>query len=339
MRLADLAARLALPYEGEGSTEIVKGASLESAGRGDITFLGNPKLAARAAATKASAIVLPPGAPAGTAAVLRAPDPYLAFADALELLHPVRPPAAPGVHPTAVVAKGARVGPGAAIGAHAVVEDDVELGKDVCLGPHVVLHRGVRVGDGVVIHSHTVVREGCRIGNRVVLQDHVVIGADGFGFAKRKDGTHRKIPQVGIVVIEDDVEVQAGSCIDRAMMGETRIGRGTKIDNLVQVGHGCTVGEDTILCAQVGLSGSTTVGRGVTLAGQVGAGGHLTIGDGVTAVAQSGIAGDVEPRRVIAGSPAMDMRDWLRASAAFPRLADLQKEVRELKKRVEALGG
>jgi UDP-3-O-[3-hydroxymyristoyl] glucosamine N-acyltransferase len=164
-----------------------------------------------------------------------------------------------------------------------------------------------------------------------------VIGADGFGFAKRKDGTHGKIPQVGIVVIEDDVEVQAGSCIDRAMMGETRIGRGTKIDNLVQVGHGCVVGEDTILCAQVGLSGSTTVGRGVTLAGQVGSGGHLTIGDGVTAVAQSGIPSDVEPGRVIAGSPAMDVRDWLKSSAAFPRLADLQKEVRELKKRVEAL--
>ena len=339
MRLADLAAALALPFEGEGSTEIVKGASLESAGRGDITFLGNPRLAAKAATTKASAIVLPPGAAGGTAAVLRAPDPYLAFAAALEVLHPRAMPAAPGVHPTAVVAKGSRIGPGVAIGAHAVVEEDVELGKNVCLGPHVVLHRGVRVGDDVVVHSHVVVREGCRLGHRVVLQDHVVIGADGFGFAKRKDGTHRKIPQVGIVVLEDDVEVQAGACIDRAMMGETRIGRGTKIDNLVQVGHGCVVGEDTILCAQVGLSGSTTVGRGVTLAGQVGSGGHLTIGDGVTAVAQSGIPSDVEPGRVIAGSPAIDMRDWLRASAAFPRLADLQKEVRELRRRVDALEG
>ena len=339
MRLADLAARLALPLEGEGSIEIVKGASLESAGRGDITFLGHPKHAAKAASTKASAIVLPPGAPAGTAAVLRAPDPYLAFAAALEILQPAHRPAAPGIHPTAVVAKGARIGPGAAVGAFVVVEDDVEVGRNACLGPHVVLHRGVRVGDDVVIHSHSVVREGCRLGHRVILQNGVVIGADGFGFAKRPDGTHKKIPQVGIVVVEDDVEIQAGSCVDRATLGETRIGRGTKIDNLVQVGHNVVVGEDTILCAQVGLSGSTTVGKGVTLAGQVGSGGHLTIGDGVTAVAQSGIPGDVAPGKVIAGSPAMDMRDWLRASAAFPRLADLQKEVRELRKKVDALKG
>src|SRR5262249_55182068 len=150
------AARVGLPFEGEGSTEIVKGASLEAAGEGDITFLGNPRLAAKAAATKASAIVLPPGIPAGAAAALRAPDPYLAFASVLALLHPVPKPAAPGVHPTAAVSKGAKVGPGAAIGAYAVVEDDVEVGKDVCLGPHVVLHRGVRVGDGTTIHSHTV---------------------------------------------------------------------------------------------------------------------------------------------------------------------------------------
>ena len=336
MKLSEIAARLLLPVEGDGTVEIERIASLEEAGPGDLTFLASAKLAAKAEATKASAIILGKGSPRGRIPAIRADDAYLAFARALEILYPAPRPAAPGVHPTAALSKSARVGPGAAIGAYAVLEDDVVGGRNACIGPHVVLSRGVAVGDDVTLHSHVVVREGCRIGSRVVLQNHVVVGADGFGFTKRPDGTHQKIPQVGIVVIEDDVEVQAGSCIDRATLGETRIGRGTKIDNLVQVGHNCVVGPDTILCSQVGLSGTTTVGKGVTLAGQVGSGGHLTIGDGVTAVAQSGIPGDVEAGRVIAGSPAGDMRDWLRYSAVLPRLPDLVKEVRDLRKRLDA---
>jgi UDP-3-O-[3-hydroxymyristoyl] glucosamine N-acyltransferase len=338
MRIADLAQRLGIAVEGDGSVEVRKGASLDRAGPGDLAFLADRKLQAKAQATKASAIVLGPGAsgPAGVP-VLRAPDAVLAFAKAIEILQPVPRPAGTGVHPTAVVSKSARIGPGASVGAYVVVEDDVVVGKNACLGPHVVLHRGAVLGDDVVLHSHVVVREGCRLGSRVLVQNHAVIGSDGFGFTRRPDGTHQKVPQVGTVVVEDDVEIQAGTCVDRGTLEETRIGRGTKIDNLVQVAHNCVVGPDSILCAQVGLSGSTTLGKGVTLAGQTGTGGHLTVGDGATAVAKSGIVADVPPGAVVAGVPATDMREATRYTLALPRLPDLLKEFRELKKKVEEL--
>jgi UDP-3-O-[3-hydroxymyristoyl] glucosamine N-acyltransferase len=177
------------------------------------------------------------------------------------------------------------------------------------------------------------------LGNRVVIHDGSVIGADGFGFTKRPDGTHEKVPQVGIAVIEDDVEIQANACVDRATLGETRIGRGTKIDNLVQVGHNCVVGENTILCSQVGLSGSTVVGKGVTLAGQVGVAGHLTIGDGVTAIGKTGISSSLDPGLVVSGTPAIDARTWMKYCAVFPRLPDMVRELRDLRRRLEALEG
>ena len=336
MKLSEIAAHLGLPVEGDAAVEIRRLSSLEEAGPGDLTFLANPKYAGKALATKASAIILGPGAPAVAIPVIRAPDPYLAFARSLGLVHP-RPRPAPGVHPTAVVAPSARVGPGASIGPFVVVEEDVRIGRNTEIGPHAVIRRGARIGDDVLLHSRVVVREGCRLGDRVVVQDGAVIGADGFGFTKRPDGTHEKILQVGVVVVEDDVEIQANSCVDRATLGVTRIGRGTKIDNLVQVGHNCVTGENCILCAQVGMSGSTTLGRGVTLAGQVGTAGHLTIGDGVTAIAKSGVPSSVEAGRVVGGFVAVDARDWRKYTAVLPRLPDLVHEVRDLRRRVEAL--
>ena len=213
----------------------------------------------------------------------------------------------------------------------------VTIGKNAVLHPGVVIYEGVRIGDDFLAHAHSVVREFCSIGHRVILQNGVVVGGDGFGFAKTKEGTHFKIVQSGIVVIEDDVEVQSLSAIDRGTIGETRVKRGAKLDNLVQIGHGSVVGEDNIICSQVGLAGSTILGNGVLLAGQVGVSGHLTIHDGAIVYAQSGIGHDVAPKAVMSGSPAFDSRDWLRSVTAFPKLGDLLKTVRQLEKRITEL--
>jgi UDP-3-O-[3-hydroxymyristoyl] glucosamine N-acyltransferase len=194
---------------------------------------------------------------------------------------------------------------------------------------HVVIYRGAKIGDNFFAHAHAVVREHCQVGNNVILQNGVVIGADGFGFAKDDSGKWCKIVQSGPAVIEDDVEVQANACVDRASVGETHIARGTKIDNLVQVGHGSTVGEDTLLCAQVGLAGSTEVGNRVILAGQVGVAGHCKIGDGATATAQSGIPNDVAADAVVSGYPAIDNKLWLKCAAVFKKLPDIARTIRE----------
>ncbi len=247
---------------GSPDTEITGLNGIEQAGPGELTFVSNPKYAAAARTTRASAVIVGEDFPAIPAAMLRAKDPYLTFARALELFHqPVR--YAPGVHATAVVHASARIGANAHIGPYVVIDEDVEIGADAVLLAHVVIYRGVKIGNNFFAHAHSVVRENCRIGNNVLLQNGVVIGADGFGFAKTAEGRWHKIPQPAPVVIEDDVEVQANSCIDRASVGETRIGRGVKVDNLVQVGHGSRVGEDALLCAQVGLAGSTEIGKRV----------------------------------------------------------------------------
>jgi UDP-3-O-[3-hydroxymyristoyl] glucosamine N-acyltransferase len=269
-------------------------------------------------------------------AALRSANPYFDFARAIDLFSA---PAAysPGIHPTAVVAKSAKIGEGAHIGPHCFVDEGVEIGCGAVLHSLVTIYRDTRIGDDFLAHSQTVVRERCTIGNRVILQNGVVIGGDGFGFAKRSDGRWHKIMQNAPVVIEDDVEIQANACIDRATVGETRIGRGTKIDNLVLVGHACTVGEDTLLCGQVGLAGTTHVGDRCILAGQVGAAGHLTIGDGATLTAQSGVATDVPPNAVYSGYPAMDNLAWRKSVAVFNRLPDLQRDLRELREEVARL--
>jgi UDP-3-O-[3-hydroxymyristoyl] glucosamine N-acyltransferase len=263
-------------------------------------------------------------------------NPYLDFARALALFYqPPRP--APGIHTLAAVAPSARIGPGASIGPFAVVGENVVIGSNAVLHPHVVIYESAHVGDDFLAHSHAVVREYCRVGHRVILQNGVVIGGDGFGFAKRSDGTHYKIVQSGVTVIEDDVEVQSLTSVDRATVGETRVRRGAKIDSLVQVGHACVVGEDNIICAQVGLAGSTVLEKNVLLAGQVGVSGHLTVHDNAVVYAQSGVGGDVAAGARISGSPAFDSSQWLRAVTAFPKLPELLKTVRELKKKVEQL--
>ena len=304
-------------------------AGIETAGMTSVSFVANPKYAALARTTKAGALIVEPGFPALKTATLRTLNPYLSWSKAIEIFHPA-PRYEPGVHATAVVAASARMGARAHIGAYVVVGERCVVGEDAVLLPHVVLYDGVRVGDRFLAHAHAVVREGCQLGDDVVLQNGAVIGSDGFGFAKNGDGRWVKIIQAGPAVLEDAVEVQANACVDRASIGETRIGAGTKIDNLVQVGHGSSVGSDTLLCSQVGLAGSTTVGSRVILAGQVGAAGHLTIGDGAIATAQTGIPSDVAPGAVVSGYPATENRAWLRTVAAVHRLPEVLQRLRAL---------
>jgi UDP-3-O-[3-hydroxymyristoyl] glucosamine N-acyltransferase len=241
------------------------------------------------------------------------------------------------VHPLAYIASTAVVGENCSIGPFVVIGERVRIGRNAVLHPHVVIYEGVEIGDDFLAHSHAVVREFCRVGDRVTLQNAVVVGGDGFGFAKRADGTHFKIVQSGVTVIEDDVEIQSLTSVDRATVGETRVKRGAKIDSLVQIGHACTVGEDNIICAQTGLAGSTVLEKNVLLAGQVGASGHLTVHEGAIVYAQSGIGGDVPAGARISGSPAFAANEWLRAITSFPKLAEMAKTLRELKKKVDVL--
>ncbi len=328
MKLSVIASALGARLEnGSPDTEITGVAGIEQAGPGQLTFVANPKYAAAAKTTQAAAVLVAEDFPAIPAAMLRSKNPYLAFARAIELFY--RPPSyEPGVHPTAVIHISAKIGDNAHIGPYVVIDQDVELGKNAVLLAHVVIYGGAKIGDNLFAHAHAVVREHCRLGHNVVLQNGVVIGADGFGFAKDDSGHWHKIVQSGAAVLEDDVEVQANASVDRASVGETRIARGVKIDNLVQVGHGSRVGEDTLLCAQVGLAGSTEVGKNVILAGQVGVAGHCRIGDGAIATAQSGIPNDVPAGAVVSGYPAIDNKLWLRCSAVFNKLPDIAKAVR-----------
>jgi len=336
MKLHALAETLGCRLAGSGDVEITGVAPVERAGPGQVTFLANPKYVAKARGTKASAIlVAEPLAGIGTACLV-SENPYLDFARALALFYQPPQPA-PGIHPKAWVAQSATVGENCSIGPFAVVGERVKIGRNAVLHPHVVIYEGAEIGDDFLAHSHAAVREFCRIGDRVILQNGVVVGGDGFGFAKRADGTHAKIVQSGVTVIEDDVEVQSLTSVDRATVGETRVRRGAKIDSLVQVGHACTVGEDNIICAQTGLAGSTTLERDVLLAGQAGSAGHLTVHAGAIVYAQSGLGGDVAPGARVSGSPAFDAGDWLRAITAFQKLPEMLKTLRELKKRVDQL--
>jgi UDP-3-O-[3-hydroxymyristoyl] glucosamine N-acyltransferase len=271
-----------------------------------------------------------------SAACVLSADPYLDFARALECFY-APPHPSPGIHPSAVIDPTAQLGDHVSIGACCVVGPQVKLGHRAVLHPHVVLYEGAEIGDDFHAHAHSSVREFCRIGHRVTLQNGVVVGGDGFGFAKQSDGRHYKMVQSGITIVEDDVEIQCLSAIDRATVGETRVRRGAKIDNLVQVGHACTVGEDNIICAQAGLAGSSHLGRNVLLAGQAGISGHLTIHDNAIVYAQAGIGGDVPAGELMAGSPAFDARTWRRAVAAFPQLPEMVRTLRDLRKRVETL--
>jgi len=336
MKLREIATRLGCELLGDPEIEITGVAGMEHAGPGELTFLANPKYAHKVKHTRAGAILVTEPVRDAAAASLVSQNPYLDFARALELFYQPPRPAA-GIHPLASVAQTAAIGEGASIGPFAVVGERVRIGRNAVLHPHVVIYAGARIGDDFLAHSHAVVREFCQVGNRVILQNGVVVGGDGFGFAKRADGTQYKIVQSGLTVIEDDVEVQSLTSVDRATVGETRVKRGAKIDSLVQIGHACVVGEDNIICAQTGLAGSSILEKNVLLAGQVGVSGHLTVHQDAIVYAQSGIGGDVPAGARISGSPAFAANEWLRAITAFPKLPELLKTVRELKKRIEQL--
>jgi UDP-3-O-[3-hydroxymyristoyl] glucosamine N-acyltransferase len=337
MKLGELAERLGCELAGSPDLEITGVAGMDEATPTELTFLANPKYVRKLQTTRAAAIIVGKGVEVRGRPALRSENPYLAFAHALEVFYPVSRPSA-GIHPTAVIASSARLGRNASIGPYVVIEDGAELGDDCILKSFVMIYRGAKIGHRFLAHSHAVVRENVCIGDGVTLQNGAIVGGDGFGFAKQADGSYHKIVQAGTVVIEDEVEVQAHACIDRAAVGETRIRRGAKIDNLVQVAHGCDVGENTLLCGQAGLAGSTRVGRSVILTGQVGAAGHLTIGDNVIATAQTGIPNDVKANTVISGYPAIDRELWLKCSAAFTRLPEMYATFRKVRKYLEKMG-
>ena len=329
MKLSAIAAALHARLDnGSPETEITGLNGIDQAGPGELSFVANPKYAAAARLTEASAVIVAEDFPAIPAAMLRAQDPYLSFARALELFHqPLR--YAPGVHATAVVHPTAKVGAHAHIGPYVVIDENVVIGEHAVLLAHAVIYRGVKIGDHFFAHAHAVVRENCRLGDRVLLQNGVVVGADGFGFAKTGEGRWHKIPQPAPVLIGDDVEIQANSCVDRASVGETRIGRGAKIDNLVQVGHGSSVGEDALLCAQVGLGGSTEIGARAILTGQVGVVGHCKVGEAAIVTPQSGVANDVAAGALVSGAPAVDHKLWLKYSAILPKLPEMARALRK----------
>ena len=313
-------------------------AGIEDAGPGDLTFVANPKYLPALATTRASAVLLRDDAPTPSMPVLRTPDPYLGFARAVGLFAPEWKPR-PGVHAMAAVARDATIGAGASIGAFVAVGEEAIIGDRTIVFPNVTIGPGARVGADCVIHSNVAIRERVTVGDRVVLQNGVVVGGDGYGFVRRGDGTHEKIPQVATVVIEDDVELGANTTVDRPAVGETRIKAGTKIDNLVQIAHGVVVGRNVLMAAQVGIAGSSEIGDDVMFGGQVGVGGHLTIGRGVVAVGQSGITNSVDPGTMVAGYPAIEAREWRRAAAIYRRLPELKKRLEELEAKLAALQG
>lgn len=338
MKLAELAhATGARIDEAFAALEINGAAGLDDAAPGQVTFLANPRYTPRLQTTQASAIYVGEEVEVGRdIAVLRAKDPYLAYTRALRLFHP-EPAVAPFIHPSAVIDPTARIADDVWIGACAVIGSDCLISTGVRIHPNATVYDGVQIGVGSIIHSGAAIREGSQLGARVIIHNNAVIGSDGFGYAKDEESHWLKIPQTGRVVIEDDVEIGAGTTIDRASVGETRIKRGAKIDNLVQIGHSCTVGEDSLLCSQVGLAGSSHIGRRVILAGQVGIAGHLTLGDDVVVTAKSATSHNIAAGKVISGIPAFDNREWLRSIAAFQRLGSMQRTIRTLEARLATL--
>ena len=342
MKLSEVAQKLGCRLEGSPEIEIRGVAGIEHAESDQLTFLANRRYFPLLKTTRASAVLIEEGVtleresglPA--LAALRSPNPYLAFAYAIELFYQ-SPRYAPGIHPSAVIAKTAHIGEGAHIGPYCFIDEEAVIGQNAVLHSFVSIYRGAKIGDYFFAHAHAIVREFCRIGDRVILQNGAIIGGDGLGFAKQKDGTWYKMAQSGPAVLEDDVEVQANTCVDRATVGETRIGRGTKLDDLVLIGHASRVGENTMICGQTGLAGSTRIGNGCILAGQVGSSGHLTVGDGAVITAGSGIPGNVPPGAIHSGKPAVENKLWLKITAALNRLPEMVKRVRDLEAEIKEL--
>ena len=342
MKLSEVAQKLGCRLEGSPEIEIRGVAGIEHAESGQLTFLANRRYFPLLKTTRASAVLIEEGVTLEresglpVLAALRSPNPYLAFAHAIELFYQ-SPRYAPGIHPSAVIAKTAHIGEGAHIGPYCFIDEEAVIGRNAVLHSFVSIYRGAKIGDYFFAHAHAIVREFCRIGDRVILQNGAIIGGDGLGFAKQKDGTWYKMAQSGPAILEDDVEVQANTCVDRATVGETRIGRGTKLDDLVLIGHASRVGENTMICGQTGLAGSTRIGNGCILAGQVGSSGHLTVGDGAVITAGSGIPGDVPPGAIHSGKPAVENKLWLKITAALNRLPELVKRVRDLEAEIKEL--
>lgn len=328
MKLQEIASQLGVRVDPpDADVEITGLAAIDSAQAGQLAFIANPKYAAAAQTTLASALIVDEEFPSLSRPTLRTKNPQFAYARALRLFYKTRA-YEPGVHPTAVVHPTAKIGKNASIGPYVTIDSGAAIGDNCTLLSHVTIYRDVKIGNNFFAHSHVSVREDCEIGNNVLLHNGVVIGADGFGFAKDDQGRWYKILQTGKVVVEDDVEIQANASIDRASLGETRIGRGVKIDSFAHVAHNCVVGENTMLCAQVGLAGSTEIGRNAILAGQVGVAGHCKIGDNVIITAQSGTHGDIPEGSMVSGSPAFDHKQWLRSTAVFSKLPELARALR-----------
>ena len=336
MTLAELASRLNCRLDGDGSIDVHRVTSLDDARPGDLTFVTNRKYASKLATTRASAAIVDLSVTNAPCALLRSKLPYVALAEAVGILTPPSRPAA-GISPLAAVDPSAEIGPDVSIGPFVCVGAHARIGARTILQPHVVVGPRAVVGADCLIHTQVSIREGVEIGSRVVIQDAAVIGSDGFGFARREDGTHLKIPQVGRVVIEDDVEVGAHAAIDRPAIGETRIGAGTKIDNLVQVAHGVKVGRNSLLAAQSGIAGSTVLGDDVVMAGQSGASGHLHLGRGVIVSAKSVVTKDIGDGKHVAGFPATDVGEWRDMVVLVRRLPELRKLLADLEARLSVL--
>lgn len=332
--VAKLAEHLGSPFEGDGDVVVRGAASLEEAGPGDLVYLKDRKHASLLENTKASAAIIPENLEFSRIPVIKSSRPRLSFIAVLEMFFsPFKPP--PGIHPQADIADSARLGIDVSIGAFAVVGEDAVIGDGSVIFPLVSIYPGVEIGRECILHSQTVLREGVRIGDHVIVHGGVVIGTDGFGYVRNEDGSHRKIPQKGGVIIEDDVEVGANCTIDRATLGNTIVGKGTKIDNLVQIGHNVSVGRHTILISQVGIAGSSSIGNNAILSGQVGIADHVHVGDRVVIAAKSGVTKDIPSDSMTAGIPHMDIREWRKAYASLPHLHSLLREFKKLKKKVE----
>lgn len=339
MKLSELAGLTFSTIEnGDENLEIEAANGLDSAKQGEITFLANPKYTPQIKETKASAIFLNEDVriERDNVAVLRTKDAYLAFTRALRLFHP-ESAVIGSIHQTAVIDETAKIDVNVEIMANVVIGKNCEIAENVKIFPNSTIYDGVKIGKNSVIHSGVSVRESCEIGENCIIHNNTTIGSDGFGYAKDEQKRWLKIPQTGKVILENDVEIGANSAIDSASVGETRICRGVKIDNLVQIGHSCMVEDDSLICSQTGLAGSSVIGKRVILAGQVGIAGHLKVGDDVVITAKSATSHDVENGKIISGVPAFDNRDWLRSTAAYRRLGDLAKTIRDLAKRLSEL--
>ncbi len=336
IEVAELAKLLHCAYKGKGSTKITGVAGLKEAEKGDLVFLSHPKYRKQLEQTKASAAIVPMDEGFDRIPVLLSENPHLSFIQAVEyFFQPLLP--SPGIHPQACVSPSAKIARGVSIGAFASIGEDVQIGRESIIFPLVSVYSCTKIGRNCVIHSHVSIRQDSLIGNRVIIHNGAVIGCDGFGYLPDKNKVQIKIPQKGIVVIEDDVEIGANTTIDRASLGKTIIRKGSKIDNLVQIAHNVEIGPHSIIAAQTGVAGSSTIGKNVIAAGQVGIADHVTIGDNVIIAAKTGVTKDIPPHSMVAGIPHLEIKEWRKAWASIPYLYEWRKEIKRLKKKIEEL--